>query len=514
MSADATAGPHPRSEVVIGLDVGTTATKAVAFELGSAWRHVAVREYPLLAPHDGWKVQEPQAIRTAVISALSECVAALDDAPVVAVAVSTAMHGLIGLSEELEPRTPLITWADARSQDQARGLRASDLAADLHRTSGTPIHPMTPLTKLMWLGQHEPELVASVRWWAGLKDFVLAALTDEVATELSTASGTAMLDLSTRDWNPVAVKLAGIRLDQLPRVLPTTATLRLSDKAAQATGLPSGLPVVVGAGDGPLGNVGTGAITPGVAGLSLGTSGAVRMLVPAPYVDPGGRLFCYALTDTQWVIGGAVSNGGAIVRWAGDVFGQGLGTGSAPPDAELLELAASVSPGSDGLFMLPYLLPERAPLWDPDLHGAYLNIQHSHTRAHFVRAAVEGVAFQLATVVEALHRIRPVTSLRATGGALRSGLWRDVLAAALARPLTVTAGAEGSALGVAALGLVAMDRAADLSEAIGALGPGKWATPVEVPVVASPDQIAYYRGVRASLPRLLSSYHAVAALFA
>ena len=131
-----------------------------------------------------------------------------------------------------------------------------------------------------------------------------------------------------------------------------------------------------------------------------------------------------------------------------------------------------------------------------------------------VRAAVEGVAFQLATVVDSLHRIRPVTSLRATGGALRAPLWRDVLAAALARPVTVTAGAEGSALGVAALGLVALGRAPDLPAAISALGPGRWATPVEVPVVASPDDIAYYRGVRASLPRLLSSYHDVAALFA
>lgn len=509
-----TPSPGAWSEVVIGLDVGTTATKAVAFELGSARRHVAIREYPLVTPQEGWKVQEPDAIRAAVLSALAECASAVDGAPVLAVAVSTAMHAVIGLDDDLAPLTPVVTWADARSLDQARGLRASDLASDLHHTSGTPIHPMTPLTKLMWFSRHEPELARSVRWWAGLKDYVLAVLTGQLCTELSSASGTAMLDLATRDWNPVAIELAGIRADQLPPVLPTTATLGLSGPAAETTGLPAGLPVVVGAGDGPLGNVGTAAITPGVAGLSLGTSGAVRMLVPSPYIDPAGRLFCYALTETQWVVGGAVSNGGAVVRWAGGVFGHGLGSGDAPPDAELLELAASVPAGSDGLFMLPYLLTERAPLWDPDLHGAYLNIQYSHTRGHFVRAAVEGVAFQLATIVEALDRIQPVRSLRATGGAFRSVLWREVLAAALARPLTVTAGAEGSALGVAALGLVALGRARDLTEAVAALGPGKWATPVEVPEVASPHDIAYYRGVRASLPRLLSSYHDIAELFA
>lgn len=510
----ATPIPGPRSEVVIGLDVGTTATKAVAFELGSAWRHVAIREYPLLAPQEGWRVQDPAAIRSAVLDTLAECATVVGTAPVVAIAVSTAMHAVIGLDEDREPLTELVTWADARSLDQARGLRASNLASELHRTSGTPIHPMTPLTKLMWFSRHEPELAGSVRWWAGLKDYVLSVLTGEVVTELSSASGTAMLDLATRGWNPVAVELTGIRPEQLPRVLPTTSSLPLTAPAAEATGLPAGLPVVVGAGDGPLGNVGTGAITPGAAGLSLGTSGAVRMLVPSPYIDPAGRLFCYALTDTQWVVGGAVSNGGSVVRWAGSVFGHGLGTGESPPDAELLALASTVPPGSDGLFMLPYLLTERAPLWDPDLHGAYLNIHHSHTRAHFVRAAVEGVAFQLATIVEALDRIEPVRSLRATGGAFRSTLWREVLAAALARPLTVTAGAEGSALGVAALGLVALGRAEDLGEAVAALGPGKWATAVEVPEVASPHDIAYYRGVRASLPRLLSSYRDIAELFA
>ncbi len=505
----------PAAEVVIGLDVGTTATKAVAFELGSAWRYTAIREYPLIAPQPGWQVQEPAAISAAVVSALAECVAAVGGAPIIALSVSTAMHAVIGLDAQLEPLTSMITWADARSTAEARGLRASDLATDLYRTSGTPIHPMTPLTKIMWYSRREPVFTSRVRWWAGLKDFVLVTLTGTMATELSSASGTAMLDLTTRDWSPLAIELAGIRADQLPPILPTTATLGLSEAVAAAVGLPAGLPVVVGAGDGPLGNVGTGAMAPGVAGLSLGTSGAVRMLVPRPTLDPAGRLFCYALTEDQWIVGGAVSNGGVVVRWAGEVFGHGLGASDdTPHDAELLALAEAVPPGSDGLLMLPYLLAERAPLWDPDLAGAYLGIRHGHTRGHFVRATVEGVALQLSTIVEALDRIEPVRSLRATGGAFRSVLWRRVLAAALGRPVTVTAGAEGSALGVAALALVALGRAPDLTSAVEALGPPTDARPVEVPEVASPGEVAFYRGLRASVPSLLAAYDEVARLFA
>ncbi len=160
---------------------------------------------------------------------------------------------------------------------------------------------------------------------------------------------------------------------------------------------------MLGAGDGPLGNLGTGAIRPGVAGLSLGTSGALRLVVDGPRSDPSGRLFCYALTDDTWVVGTPISNGGAVVRWAGSVFAADRPDSpmeyAGPPvdDAHVLALAAEIEPGSEGLVMLPFLLAERGPLWDADVRGAFLGIRQHHTRGHFVRAAVEGVAFQLAT---------------------------------------------------------------------------------------------------------------------
>ena len=518
-SAPAGGAPaHPPAEVVIGLDVGTTAAKVVAFGLGSDWRHTAIREYPLLAPQPGWQVQDPRAIGAAVLGALAECADAAGRSSVVALSVSTAMHGVMGLDAALRPLTPLITWADSRSREEARALRADGTATEIYRASGTPVHPMTPLTKILWFTRHESELASRVRWWAGLKDYVLTLLTGTLATELSSASGTALLDLSTRDWNPAAVALAGISRDQLPQVLSTTAALGLREDVARRVGLPSGLPVVVGAGDGPLGNLGTGAMAPGVVGLSLGTSGAVRMVVPEPRLDPDGRLFCYALTEDHWVVGGAVSNGGAVVRWAGGIFGSDLSGADpdAPADAELLALADTVPPGSDGLVMLPYLLAERAPLWDPDLTGAFLGLRHGHTRGHFVRAAVEGVALQLSTIVDALDDIEPVTSIRATGGVFRSQLWRRVMTGALARPLAVTGGAEGSALGAAALALYALGRSPDLPPAVELLGPPRSddeAAPT-LAVEPSAEEVASYARLRALVPELLAAYDGVARLFA
>ena len=272
------------------------------------------------------------------------------------------MHALIGLNAQGSPVTPIVTWADARARDEARELRGTDLGRELHRRSGTPIHSMSPLVKLRWFAAHEPELTRRVATWAGLKDLILHRLTGRLVTELSSASGTGLLDLSTRTWDPEAVRLAGIRPGQLPEVLSTTAVLPLSAAAARRIGVPAGTPVVAGAGDGPLGNLGTGAMAPGVAGLSLGTSGALRLVTNAPYADPDGKLFCYALTERQWVIGTPVSNGGAIVRWARTVF-----AGAQPDmsDAALLATAEVVAAGSDGLVMLPFLLAERGPLWDP-----------------------------------------------------------------------------------------------------------------------------------------------------
>ncbi|MDQ3901706.1 MAG: gluconokinase [Actinomycetota bacterium] len=505
-----TSAPRSPSQVVIGLDVGTTAVKAVAFGLASAWRRMALREYPLLEPAPGRHEQDPKTILTATTAALAECVDAVGDAEVLAISLSAAMHGLIALDATMRPITPVVTWADSRARDEARSLRESGIAAELHRRTGTPVHPMTPLTKLMWFSRHDRQIWAAARWWVGLKDYLLWELTGTLTTELSSAGGTGMLNMATRTWSPTALELAGISTWQLPPILPTTATLKLAAVPATRIGLPAGTPVVVGAADGPLGNLGTGAISPGVAGLSLGTSGAVRTVVPEPQVDDRHTLFCYALTESAWVLGGAISNGGLVVRWAGralapDLLGQSL---EQHHDEALLELAASAPAGSDGLVMLPYLVAERAPLWDPDLPGAVLGLRVEHTRAHLVRAAVEGVCLQLRAILDQLDRLRPVTAVRATGGTFRSALWREVMAAVLAHPLFVVGDAEDTALGAAMLALLALGHASGLGDAAAQLPPpdAQGAAPVE----AGPELVATYTQLRASLPGLIGALAPVA----
>jgi gluconokinase len=212
-----------------------------------------------------------------------------------------------------------------------------------------------------------------------------------------------------------------------------------------------------------------------------------------------------------WVVGGAISNGGAVIRWAGRSLAPDIeaAAGAAGPDAAVLDLAASVPAGSDGLVMLPYLVAERAPLWDPDLPGALLGLRRRHTRAHIVRAAVEGVCLQMRLILDQVDAVDAVSSVLATGGAFRSALWREVMAAALDRPLQVVGGAEGTALGAAALGLFALGRAPTLSGAAAQLAAGAEAT---LPVPVDPELVAIYDRARAAITGLVGDLGGLVAL--
>ncbi|WP_433132980.1 gluconokinase [Micromonospora sp. CA-240977] len=491
----------PERRVILGVDVGTTAVRAGAFALDGSARHVRTRAYPLLQPLPGWHVQDPDVLVAATLAAVSACVADTAGAEVVAVAVSSPRYGVIGLDTTLSPVTPLLTGRDTRSAEVARDLRVSGQSRELHRVTGSPVHPGSPLCKLIWFARHEPYLCAATRWWIGLKDYLVHRLTGTLVTELSSASGTGMFDVHRRVWSADALDLVGVSGSQLPAVLPTTGVLRLSSAAGQAVGLPSGTPVVVGAGDGPSSSLGMAAIDSTVAGLTLAATGALRTVVAAPLVDPAETFSCAALTEDAWVVGETVNNGGNVVWWAGSVLEPDFRPASddqfgAPG---LLALAERIAPGSDGLVMLPYLLADRGPEEECGPPGAYLGLRGEHSRGHLVRAALEGVCLQLGGVRDRLAELTPISSVRLAGGAFRHPLWRAVMAAVLDCPTHVAGEDDDAALGAAALGLFAIGLAADLKGAVALLDPEGARTE---PVAVDPTLATTYRGLRGKLPAL------------
>lgn len=504
-----------QQQAVIGIDVGTTAVKAAAFGLGGERFGVVTRRVSMANAPLGRAEQNPIALRKAVIDALSASVRSVGGTPVRAVSLSTAMHGLIGLDAKGHPCTPLVTWADGRAEAIVRDWRTSGRATALPSRTGVPMHPMTPLAKLAWFAAEDPSTFAEVHRWADGKALVVGWLTGEQSTELSSASGWGLVDLSTQTWDPAALELAGVDVAHMPLIASPTEMRPLSPDIAKRVGLRADTQVVLGAGDGPLGNVGVGALEPGIVGLSLGTSGALRMVFDQVPADRDDSLFCYSLTEQTWAVGGAVSNGGDVSSWVASALAPDwseLAVGvparrvtDGPRRAEeaALDLASSAPPGSDGLVMIPYLLPERSPLWDAGLCGAYLGLRRRHTRADLARAAIEGVCLGMRSVLDSLDSVHPVHEVRATGGALAAPLWRDVLAASLGVPMVVANTSEGSALGAAALALVALGEATTLTEAVACLADPGVEVPQAVPV--SPELAEAAAATRASITGLATS---------
>ena len=458
--------------VVIGVDVGTTATKVVAVEASGAVVGSVERGYPTRTTEPGEAVQDPVVLREAALDAVTRCaensVAAGRD--VAGLAFTGALHSLLGLDRAGEPVTPVYSWADTRAAGAAQRLRAEPAGDALHRETGTPVHPMSPLVTLRWLAEEEPERHAGVACWCAAKDAVLAAFVGRLVTDRSTASASGLLAMSTRGWSPAALAAAGLTASELPELVEPTEILALDAVAAARTGLPAGLPVVAGGGDGPLANLGVGAVAAGTAAVSVGTSAALRVATARPAVDIDGRTFCYLLAEDTWVVGGAVSNGGVVAQWAAELLGTDL--------AELLAEATAVTPGAAGLLALPALLGERAPYWDPVPRGTLLGLRREHRREHLVRALLDGVCLRLAMVRDAVvHAGSEVGAIRATGGALRSPAWTASLTAALGSPVQLAEATGGSGLGAALLGWRAMGAFDSLAAAAAVLPAGQTVVP-------------------------------------
>jgi len=451
---------------IVAADIGTTSTKAVVVDTAAgAVRSVASVEYPLHTPAPDRAEQDPDEIARAVETAVREAVDRGGVAPgdVRCVVFSSAMHSLIALDADGRPLTASITWADNRAASYVDVLQSTTDAHAIYAATGTPIHPMSPLLKLMWLRDKEPAIFEHARKFVGIKEYVLAGwFGGRLVVDHSIASATGLFSLARREWHEPSLRAAGIDASRLPELVPTTYALEgLDADVAARLGLAPDTPVVVGASDGVLANVGAGALDADQFAVTIGTSGAVRAIVQAPRTDPQGRTFCYALTSDRWVVGGAINNGGVLFRWVRDHLAtkeaDEARAAGIDPYERLTALAQEAPAGSGGLVTLPLFAGERAPYWNADVRGVFFGLSLAHGKPHMVRAVLEGVGYAVRSVAEAVaDAAGSPREIRASGGFARSPFWRQTIADILGAPLTVPDAIESSALGAAALGLVAL----------------------------------------------------------
>ncbi|AZN43738.1 gluconokinase [Paenibacillus albus] len=500
---------------MIGVDIGTTSTKSVLFEENGTVVAKADEGYPLFTPTASIAEQDPDQIFRAVIHTLKSVImqSGANADQIMFVSFSSAMHSVIAVDAEGKPLTRCITWGDNRSAAWSERLKHEFGGHHIYLRTGTPIHPMSPLPKLMWLRHDMESLFNRTSKFISIKEYVFARLFGEYVIDYSIASATGMFNLTKLDWDEEALALAGITRDRLSQPVPTTHAMQgMNLVFAEELGLDGSTPFIVGASDGVLSNLGVNAIEPGVVAATIGTSGAIRTVVDKPVTDPKGRTFCYALTDKLWVIGGAVNNGGMLLRWARDEFAAAevetakrLGI-----DAYdlLMQIVSQVRPGADGLLFHPYLTGERAPLWNSNARGSFFGLTMHHRKEHLIRSVLEGVIFNLYTVLLAMEEnIGRPTKIQATGGFARSPLWRQMMADIFDQEVVVPESFESSCLGAVVLGLYATDRVDSLNVVSKMVG----ATHVHHPIKANAEVYHQLLPIYIRLARQLETeYEAIA----
>ncbi len=451
--------------VFVGVDIGTTSTKTIAYDLEGNILADESRDYPLDSSRFGRAEQDPEEILEAVLDSLACVVDAAkgrSGGKISGVAFSAAMHSLLALDEDGNPLTASITYADNRAAIQAKKIREKLGGAEIHRRTGTPIHPMSPLAKLLWFKEEDPDTFEAASRWVSVKEYVFCRLFGEYVVDHSIASATGLFNLRSLDWDDGALGMLGLPREKLSRPVSTTHVMEgMAGKHAERTGLDPDTPFIIGANDGVLANIGVGAVDSGIVACSIGTSGAARVVVDEPRVDDDLRLFCYALEEGRWVVGGPINNGGVALQWALDRLFPGIREeaeeNGRDPHEWAGELAEKVPAGSEGVIFLPYLTGERAPYWNPDLRAVFFGLTLRHGREHLVRAVLEGVIYQMHAVVRSLESVvGEPREIRATGGFARSALWRRIMADVFGREISFPESYESSCWGAALLGMKAL----------------------------------------------------------
>ena len=445
---------------LLGIDVGTSGTKALLVDAEGKVAAGATVEYPLRTPRPLWAEQDPQDWWRAMVAAVGAVLARSGVAPaeIAGLGLTGQMHGLVALDAQGQVLRPCILWNDQRTGAQcAEILQAVGRERFLAVTGNVPLPGFTA-PKILWVREHEPEVYRRIAHVLLPKDYIRHRLTGEYATEVSDAAGTVLLNVEERRWSAELLAALGIPPEWLPRCYESPeVTGVLSASAAEATGLRPGLPVVGGGGDNAAAAVGSGIVEEGIISASVGTSGVIFAHTDEMKRDPQARLhsFCHAVPGKWHVMGVMLSAGGSL-RWlrdtvAGSEREVGRLTGVDPYEVMIAE-AAQVAPGCEGLLFLPYLTGERTPHPDPNARGAFVGLTLRHGKGALVRAVLEGVAFGLRDSLELLRELGlPIRQVRALGGGARSAIWRQIMADIFGVELVTINVTDGAAYGAALL---------------------------------------------------------------
>ncbi|MCL2015724.1 MAG: FGGY family carbohydrate kinase [Defluviitaleaceae bacterium] len=511
----------------IGVDIGTTSTKAVVFGKKSEPVTASYFSYSLHSPTAHISEQNPNeiffAVKNSIKQAVKNCLDSgtiRDNSQIALIAFSCAMHSILAVDSAGDPLTNSITWADRRAYNWALNVPNKQ---EIYQRTGAFVNAASPFCKLLWLKSEYPKIFEQAHKFISIKEYVFYRLFGEYVVDYSIAGASGLFNMSTLNWDTEVLKIIGITPDKLSKIVPTTTIMgKITANNAQDMGINANTPVVIGANDGTLSNLGVNAISSDVVAVTIGTSAAIRTVLPQPFTGPPvgragppaervgskARTFCYPLTTEHWVIGGALNGAGVALRWFCDNFceleQQAAATSGDPLDVYkiLAEKAEKVAVGADGLLFHPSLPGERNPLKAVNMRGSFWGLGLHHTKSHMIRAILEGVIFNLCTILPVIEEIidqsqtTKIAQIKATGGFARSFLWRQIMADILGKKIIVPQSFESSCLGAVVLGQYATGEITTITAVANMIGTTHQHTPI-------PENFAKYQKI---LPVYLRLY--------
>ncbi|REA58823.1 carbohydrate kinase [Dyadobacter luteus] len=435
---------------IIGCDIGTTNVKSVAFDAESGEILTMHSEtYDMNHPKPDWSEQDPEEIFNAACKTIKTVFdTCAKKGEVLGISFSAAMHGVLALDKNGKKLSNLIIWADNRSSEIALKLRSSPIGKKIYQHNGTPIHAMAPVCKLLWIKKNDPELFRKADKFIGVKEYIVYRLTGKFLVDYSIASATGMFNIREMKWDEFTLKKVGLKTSKLSDAVSPYHTEKLT--ADNEAGLPEGTALIMGASDGCLANLGSGAIRTGSMAVTIGTSAAVRICSEKAYSDPMMQTFCYILDEQTYILGGPSNNGAVIFEWLMNTFfvNEEYDT--------VFKSADKVAAGSDGLLFYPYMLGERAPLWNSEVRGGFSGLDIQHTKPHFARAVMEGILLNLNTIGKVLLEMQEIDTIYANGGFARSPIWVQMLSDIFGKKVVLNETVETGAAGAAMMGLKAL----------------------------------------------------------
>ncbi|MEM3406914.1 MAG: xylulokinase [Nitrososphaerota archaeon] len=456
-------------DILLGIDIGTTAIRAFAFNTEGKIVGQSKIEINIYHPKPNWAEQDPEELYNATIKAINTLTRDVKK-HVKAIGFCGQLHGLCCLDKNGKPLTNLIPWADVRAGEQAKKIEEILGAKEIYKRTGCPPLFVYVAPKILWIKENLPNIFSKCKKFLSAQDYVIFRLFGEHYTNPSIASGSQLLNINSIKWDEKILETIGITEDNLPILIEGDKIFeKLPANVATQLGLEEGIPVALGASDGALSNVGLGAVKEGICAINLGSSGAVRIVSKHPMWDNEKmRFFCYYVASKHWLCGGAVNNCGIVLKWYKDNFAEKEKEKAIELGMDVYKIldeqAEKIPAGCNGLMFLPFMSGERFPIRDPYVRGMLFGLSLGHKKEHIIRSIIEGVSFTMKWIADALEEYTKIDLIKIGGGGAKSRLWRQIISDIFEKKVVKTNVEEASALGAAILAGIAIGEYKSMEE--------------------------------------------------